>query len=350
VIVIDEKLLHYYVTYSNSPHGDPLDNALRSSGVRYKLFGGKLSLRYHQRWQLLFLGLPRLLWMAVGFAWNSLIKEKERPDIVLVGSHFEAFIFVLSRIILFRRFKLVYLGFIYTRRPNKLLEFLRRAYFSVLFRSVDGVVCYSSHEIDRYSVIFPNSKAKFLFVPYGLNVPGSDEYTAHNHNIPKFFSAGRSGRDYALLTRVFEKNGRCLRIACDLTSMQIGCTVSPNVVWLTSCYGESYLSELRNCSVVVVPLSVDDISAGQMVVLQAMAFGKPVITTKTSTILDYATAQSGVILVMPGDEDDLSKAINRVATDYQLVTDMSSKARSTYLERHTPTKFIENLLKEISRL
>lgn len=345
---MDKELVHYYVTYSDTPQGDPLDAALQSSGVKYKLFGKKISLRYQHRWQLLFIGLPRLLAMGFGFVWNSLVIEKERPTVVIVGSHFEAFAFAMGRSLLLRQFNIVYLGFIYTKRANKILELMRRTYFSVLFRLVNMVICYSTHEIKRYGAIFPHAEEKFHFVPFGLHVPGSKDHVSEKHAVPRFFSAGRSGRDYQLLTKIFSENGSNLRIACDLISMQRGCTSAVNIEWLTACYNDKYLEELKACSAVVVPLSVDDISAGQMVVLQAMAFGKPVITTRTATMLDYATEESGVILTAPSNKHELSEVIAMVASNPEMMEQMSSKAKKAYFDRHTPVKFVQNLLRVIS--
>lgn len=341
---MDNPLIHYYVTYSNDPQGDPLDRALQSSGVRYKLFGRKLSLRYRWRWQLVLLGLPRLLLMAAGFAWNSLFRERERPNIVMVGSHFEACVFALVRGVCFFRYDIVYLGFIYTERSGRFLTLLRRAYFSLLFRLVDVVVCYSSFEKVRYGELFPKSAHKFAFVPFGLHVPGSIEADASSSVDGRFFSAGRSGRDYVLLTKVFSNLKYELRIACDLVAVQAGCSKSSNILWLTDCFGDAYLDEIRRASVVVVPLAVEDISAGQMVVLQAMAFGKPVIVTRTPTMLDYAGVDSGVVLISPGSEKELQNAIDLVAGDAVLRNVMGAKSRESYLQRHTPKMFVRNLM------
>lgn len=344
------RLIHFYVSYSNTPKGDPLDQALVSSGASYRLFGRKVSLKYHHRWQLILLGLPRLIWMAFGSAWNSLVRESVKPDVVLVGSHFEALAFVLVRLLSRHPFKLVYLGFIYTGRDNQLLRWSRGAYFSFVFDRIDAVVCYSTPEVERYGHLFPRARQKFFFVPYGLHVPTVTDPVPHERFESGFLSAGRSGRDYRLLTQAFAENGLPLKIVCDLYSMQDGCATSPNIEWLTNCHSEKYLAELHASKAVVVPLSVDDISAGQMVMLQAMAFGKPVIATRTSTLLDYATEDSGVMLVSPGAKDDLLEAVNAIASDPVLAADMSAKARRTYLARHTPVKFVENLLSVIDRL
>lgn len=87
-----------------------------------------------------------------------------------------------------------------------------------------------------------------------------------------------------------------------------------------------------------------------MVMLQAMAFGKPVIATRTPTLLDYATDDSGVMLVSPGAREELMDAVKTITADPALTRSMSAMARRTYMERHTPVKYVQNLLAVIERV
>ena len=47
------------------------------------------------------------------------------------------------------------------------------------------------------------------------------------------------------------------------------------------------MRELGNCYAVILPLDDENISSGQLVILQAMMFGKPVIVTRNKTVTDY---------------------------------------------------------------
>lgn len=337
-------MIHYFVTYSRDPRGNPLDQALAATGVKYRLFGARLNSGYRWRWQLLFVGLPKLVFAALIFSWKSLVQEKITPDKAILGSHLEVLVYSLVAKVVRKRVSVVYLGFIYTNRSNSFLRAVRLYYFGWIFRLVDYVVCYSSSEVLYYAKIFPGASGKFRFVPLGLFVPDAGIKCAKGVNDPVFLSAGRSGRDYALLTKVFARNGWALRIVCDLSAANSGCVAANNIQWLNSCYGKNYIEELWGSSVVVVTLAVNEISAGQMVMLQAMAYGKPVIITRIPTLEDYANSSSGVCLIEPGNEKDLEQAVQRFSTDCGMRREMSEKAFATYSKNHTISAYVNNLL------
>jgi len=62
-----------------------------------------------------------------------------------------------------------------------------------------------------------------------------------------------------------------------------------------------------------------------MVLLEAMAFGKPVIATSAGGIPEVVG--NGGVVVSPGDEEDLADAIMHVITTPELRSELSSKAR-----------------------
>lgn len=102
---------------------------------------------------------------------------------------------------------------------------------------------------------------------------------------------------------------------------------------LSRCYGKEYLQELEHAAVVVVPLLVDDISAGQMVLIQAMAYRKPIIVTRTTTIQEYVQHDRDCLLVERNDPAALRQAIRKLLTDRDLATRLAKGARQAY-EQH----------------
>ena len=102
---------------------------------------------------------------------------------------------------------------------------------------------------------------------------------------------------------------------------------------LRNCYGDRYLEELGKAEIVVVPLAVDDISAGQMALIQAMAYGKPVIATRTRTICEYLDDGRTALLVDRKDVGQLRKAICRLGSDALLRERLGRAARAEYEAR-----------------
>jgi glycosyltransferase involved in cell wall biosynthesis len=108
--------------------------------------------------------------------------------------------------------------------------------------------------------------------------------------------------------------------------------------------------QLRCCDIVVVPLAVEDISQGQMVVVQAMAYGKPVVVTRAPTICDYAIENEEVLMVSRGDAQELKDAIIRLRDDPVLYSDLRRHARDAYIGRHSQAVFTRNLVRAITDL
>jgi glycosyltransferase involved in cell wall biosynthesis len=336
-------VIHFLITWSNDPSQSPLAQALRDLGVPHRLIAGEVLLRYRHRVWLLLVGLPRLLRFALRSAWRSLVRERQHPDAVVAGSHLEAMVFALAVRLLRRRTRVYLLGFIFTRRANAWVDRLRRAYF--------GVFCHSTLEAHRYDALFPAATGKFVFVPYGLHIDGYDRpSTVVDVAAGPALSAGRSGRDYPLLTRVFADSGRPLRIVCDAERTLAGCIAAPNITILRHCYDDDYVRELRGAGVVVVPLAVDDISAGQMVILQAMAYRKPIIATRTAAIDDYLTDGVNALLVPPGDGSALQAALDQLATDPALATRLRDQASVTYVTRHSMRAFVQHVVQAVNLL
>jgi glycosyltransferase involved in cell wall biosynthesis len=119
---------------------------------------------------------------------------------------------------------------------------------------------------------------------------------------------------------------------------------------LTDCYDDAYSRELREAGMVVVPLWVADISAGQMVAIQAMAYHKPIIVTRTPTIEEYLHHESEALLVPPGDAEALTAAIERLRRDPDLARRLADTAYGAYVERHSMRAFVRNIVHAVEDL
>lgn len=269
-----------------------------------------------------------------------MFKSRPHPDVVVLNSHFEVVIFALFKLLLPRekRPDTVYLGFIYTPRSRPWMQRLRQSYFEMVFRMADQIICHSKNERDLYGKIFKNAKDKFCYMPYGMYVTGEECHRVNASAIqkidpPRIFSAGRSGRDYSTLTKAVAATGISTHIVCDRRAPMEGIEIPPEVSVLTNCYGKDYLKELEKASIVVIPLLVDDISAGQMVLIQAMAYRKPIIITRTITVQEYIQHERECLLVERSDAAGLQQAIGRLLNDSELATRLANSARQAY-ERH----------------
>jgi glycosyltransferase involved in cell wall biosynthesis len=85
-------------------------------------------------------------------------------------------------------------------------------------------------------------------------------------------------------------------------------------------------------------------------VYEALAMGKPVITSNTPAIRELLTHREDVFLCNPADSDDLAQAIRTLLSDADLRNKIATNGHRTFLERCSPKVIgqdIANLCEEI---
>jgi len=298
-------------------------------------FGGWTSTGYKSRWDVLWRNLRLFAFgfrSAIGIRW-----QRRSVQAVVVFSDMEMLGFAFAG--LFTRFQapIVLHGFIYTSRRSRAFSLIRRTYFRRILKCARGVICHSDREKYNYAQLFRLSNTHFFSVPYGthVNVPpnlwiGDGGYA---------FSAGRSGRDYALLAKVFEHFNFPLRIACDSEFALNDINFSANVTVLRHCHGDDYLRELAGARFVVISIKDDEVSSGQMVLINAMAFGKATIITRTNTTTEYGANGEALMFVELGSELDLLEAVTKIADDEGLRERLGKNAVYQYETRYSMTSF-----------
>jgi glycosyltransferase involved in cell wall biosynthesis len=192
-------------------------------------------------------------------------------------------------------------------------------------------------------------------MPWGSNIWGWDTIDMQDQESSKdrpfrVLAAGRSGRDYPTLFQAVSGEDLDVTIICDYREPLFGVTETANLSILRNCYGECYFEQLRRCDVVVVPLAVENISAGQMVIIQAMAYAKPIIVTRTTTSEEYVIEGKEGLMVRRGDYDDLRGAIRQLRDDPTLYSRLRLGARNAYERRYSQAAYTRNLVHVLTDL
>jgi len=200
--------------------------------------------------------------------------------------------------------EIVVLTFIY--KPKKSFvgkvydEFMR---YIVTSGYIKYFVVFSESEKKRYADYFDVPEACFVFETLGYEDKTQDVPICSPDNF--YLAAGRSNRDYKFLLDAWNKSQESLKIICDTLSLK---SIPDNIEILTDCHDNDFFRELAKCKAVIVPLDDIHISSGQLVIIQAMMYGKPVVVTENDTVKDYVDAgRTG--LVIEKNENDLSAAI-----------------------------------------
>lgn len=342
-------MIHFFPIFSKDPSASPFAQELKALGVPHRLYADAVKLRYQSKLGLLLLGWPKLAWFALRCALRSLVLSRPRPSTVVVGSDIESIIFGIVRALSWpHRPRIVLLGFILTARRSALSNRLRLAYFRFVMRFVDQVICHSPLEVVRYQQLFRRSRTRFTYIPYGLHIGGRDQAAARPPSAgPYILAAGRSGRDYRTLLEAVAALPVALHIVCDRQEALEGLTIPPNVTVLRDCYDAAYVEQLKNAEFVVIPLSVADISAGQMVLIQSMAYSKATIITRSPTVEEYVTDGEQSLLVPMGDVAALRTAIERLLADRTLAARLAANANATFDDKFCMKAYVGNLVRSV---
>ena len=343
--------VHFFVTYSKDASNSVFAQELKKQDIDFTIFSENISLRYKYRLWLYFVGWPRILLFAFCQAWRSL-QSKPKPDWIVAGSHFEALaVITLAKLFRNHKPKIMLLGFIYTNRRSHLLTKLKYWYFSKILNRVDCVICHSVQEVEKNTSHFVLKNTQFVFVPFGLHLAlPAQSMEEEKKKEPYALSAGRSGRDYDVLIRCFSQLEYQLHIICDSNTIIDYEPLPSNIQVFRQCYGNRYFKELANAKLVVIPLSVNDISAGQMVLLQAMALKKPIIITETNTISHYVAHEKTVLLVEKGDLYQMKTAVQYLWNNENFANELSKNAKNSFEENYSMTAYTGNIIQVLKQM
>ena len=347
-------MIHFFPRFAKNAEDSPLGAHLRATGAEFRIFGSQVQQKYRYRFQLLLIGYPLLAWSAWRSAVKSMFGRGVAPDAVVISSDVEVLVFALVRALPFAaKPKIVFVPFIFTERAQRVINGLRLAYYRFVMRFVSCAICHSRLEVERYGALFAGCGASFVYVPWGTYVPPMAEILEgagalpSEPRLPVVVAAGRSGRDYPTLVKAARGLECRVVIVCNEAVSLGGVVGGERVEVLTDCFGLGYLWQLMRAAVVVVPLRVADISAGQMVMIQAMALGRPLIVTWTPTVSDYLEDGVNAVLVPRGDAAALAAAIAGLLADPAKAAAMGLRAQADYGERFSGEAHIRLLVQAI---
>ena len=113
---------------------------------------------------------------------------------------------------------------------------------------------------------------------------------------------------------------------------------------ITDCFEWDYIEAIANALFIVIPLAADEISAGQMVLLQSSALGKAVVITRTATTIDYATDGQDALFVDLGDVQQLRQAILRLLDDPNYRKNIGANAAARFERDHSTEAYVQKIV------
>lgn len=239
--------------------------------------------------------------------------------------------------------KIIIMTFIYNPKKgiigNIYNKFVR---YAVESQYIDKIVCFSKAECQAYQKYFKTNADKFTFILLGKNGHGLKSENSANDYI---LSAGRSNRDYDFLIQSFRDTDYHVKIVSDSISNRLKMNLPPNIEVLDDCFGGDFLDVLTKAKIVVIPLKNELISSGQLVLIQAMEAGVPVIVCGTGAMEEYISNEINGLLVKK-DRNLLLEKVDQLYSDKEFYQTISVRAQRDYETKHT----VEAMAKEMAKI
>lgn len=228
------------------------------------------------------------------------------------------------------------LTFIYKRKKG-LIGSIYHKYmnFIVTSKYIDKFICFSKDEVEYYSELFNVDIEKFVYIPLGINPVDNIE----NDDDGYIFATGRSNRNYDFLIDVLDICKKDAIIACDT---YLNKNIKGNIRVLNDCHGDDMKRLMAKSHIVVIPLNDVNVSSGQLVMLQALSLGKPVICTASNGVKDYIVNNETGILVNNNIKEWID-AIENLYKDTGLYKKMSDNSKNFFVENFSAEVMYERI-------
>jgi glycosyltransferase involved in cell wall biosynthesis len=185
-------------------------------------------------------------------------------------------------------------------------------------------------------------------MPFGINLR---DYRARNIESSSYiFSGGRTARDFGTLFKLANKiNSNFVVVTGYPAWSEINLRSIPKNVTVYFEVPENDYEELLLKSKFVV-LTLHDVpySCGLSSLLQAMAAGKAVIVTKTSSTLDYVSNWNTGIFVRPYDVNDLRDKIKYLLKNPKKAEEIGANGRWTVETLFNERNMAKNIIKVLT--
>lgn len=198
--------------------------------------------------------------------------------------------------------------------------------------AVDRFIVHSRSEVHAYSEWLDLPASRFQFVPLQRAV--RDITFEEEVQRPFLLSMGSAQRDYRLLFAVLAELGYPAVVVAGAHAVA-GLSVPGNVEVRSGLSAEQCFELVQRARLSVIPVANQDTASGQVTLLEAMMYGRPVIITSGPACLDYVTDRSDAILVRHGDHEDMKQAIQQLWEDEGLRAAIGRAARQTSIEKYS---------------
>jgi glycosyltransferase involved in cell wall biosynthesis len=196
--------------------------------------------------------------------------------------------------------------------------------------NVSKFIVHSSAETQYYSDWLQLPKNRFLFVP--LQRGELPLEFAEEREEPFVLSIGSAKRDYATFFQAVGRLGYKTVVIASKWSVE-GLSIPDNVTVLNNLSHAECRRYVQRARLNIVPIDNNQTASGQVTVIEAMRYGRPVIATDCIGTEDYIKDGVDGLLVKAKSVESLSGAIERLWNDEALRIQIGRSAQRTAEER-----------------
>ena len=263
-------------------------------------------IRRVRQWKFVGKALQHILYWGLSYKFaREVYKSAAGKEVLCVNPIVAVFLGIKNRN---KKFRLTMCGFLFEPKKNKIYYNLRKKFTHKAMEGMDKIIVYGSKEVEYYSRLF-QEKSKFVFVPFGMDYFENKDYAG---KLPKnfLFSGGGSNRDYNTLLKAYGKLEGKKKLPLYIATNPLLIPENPpeGVTVLSDVVVENFGTVLGRSQCLVLSLKDTVLSAGHMVMLQALAEDIPVIVNRIHAVEDYVSDED-VLFFKSGDPDDLADKI-----------------------------------------
>ena len=277
-------------------------------------------------------------WLKSLYYTLKIISFKHIDEIICLNPIVGIFLGIMN----FKHTRIILGGFLFEPKNNNIYYRLRKKITGFALKRIDKAVVYGSKEVTYYKNIF-DLKDKFIFVPYGIDYLNQIPYEGKSLPEKFIFSGGGSNRDYETLSKAYACSSKRLPLVIATQPWRLDELELSNVYILTNVVNETFGDVLKKAELLILSLKDSDISAGHMVMLQAMKLGVPIIVNDIPAIHDYVD-QTMVVFYKSGDIKGLCKTIDKYDKEQINNKQRVISANEKYNNEYTSFGLVKRLL------
>lgn len=197
-------------------------------------------------------------------------------------------------------------------------------------KSIDGIIYHTSSQKNYYRDFFPWILPKSQFIRFGTDAAffgsepeepqeGFSDHDAHNipqsESTPYAICVGYNKRDWDTVVEAFrlaKPENLKLRLIGHVDERYKSI---PYIEQLSFIPVDELIAQIKTSKIGILPLKSYNYSYGQMTLMQQMALGKCVITSRVPSLVDYAEDGKTAVFYEPENARDLALKIMKVNDD-----------------------------------